>query len=258
MNPSPLVSIIMPAFNAAAYIKEAVLSVRNQTYTNWELFIIDDSSNDETRKIAKTFALKDERITLIVNQFNLGAGIARNRGIKVAKGDFIAFLDADDLWKPEKLFRQLQFMEKNQVLISYSSYELITQSGNKTGEIIEALPELSYSKLLKANYVGNLTGIYNAQKLGKIYAPEIRKRQDWALWLEAVKKGGPARGISEVLAQYRLHKDSISTNKWAMLRYNFNIYNQVLNYSFLASLYKMSIFLKEQIFIKSQQRKKLE
>lgn len=258
MSLSPLVSIIMPAFNAAAYIEEAINSIINQTYTNWELFVIDDASTDGTCKTVEALALVDKRIKILKNKTNLGAGAARNKGIKAAKGDFIAFLDADDIWKPEKLSRQLNFMEEKQVLICYSSYELISETGKITNEIIEALPILRYSKLLKANYIGNLTGIYNVKKLGKVFAPKIRKRQDWALWLEALKKGGPALGIQESLAQYRLHKDSISTNKWEMLRYNFDIYYKVLNYGFIPSLYRMAIFLKEQIFVKSRQRKKLK
>ncbi|MBZ9629637.1 glycosyltransferase [Salegentibacter sp. LM13S] len=254
---SPLVSVIMPAFNAENFIEAAVNSVIAQTYSNWELFIIDDASTEATLSKAEKLAKQDSRIKIIQNKENHGTGVSRNKGIKAAQGDFIAFLDADDQWKPRKLEIQLEVMQQQDTAVCFSSYQNISENGSSRNKIIEALPILSYQKLLKSNYLGNLTGIYNAKKLGKIYAPEIRKRQDWALWLEAVEKGGPAIGIQRCLAKYRIRKGSISGNKLEMLKYNFNIYHKVLGFSFPKSIGYMLVFLKEHFFIKPKQVKRI-
>lgn len=252
-----LVSVIMPVFNAENFIEAAVNSVISQTHSNWELFIIDDASTDGTLSNVENLAKQDLRIKVLRNKDNVGTGISRNKGIKAAQGDYIAFLDADDLWKPKKLEIQLEVMQQQGAAVCFSSYQPIEENGNSRNEIIEAYPILSYQKLLKSNYLGNLTGIYSTNKLGKIYAPEIRKRQDWALWLEAVEKGGPAIGIQRCLAKYRVRKGSISGNKLAMLRYNFNIYHQVLGFSFPKSLVYMLIFLKEHFLVKPKQVKRI-
>lgn len=253
-----MVSVIMPAFNAEDFIEEAIQSVLNQTYPHWDLIIVDDASIDNTTLLIDKFHKLDKRIKFFKNTTNLGTAESRNRAIEAAKGEYIAFLDADDLWLPKKLEKQLEFMQSQNLAVCFSSYGLISENGKDLNLQIEALPELTYAKLLKANYVGNLTGIYNVKKLGKIYAPKLRKRQDWALWLQALKKGGPAGGIKENLALYRIRKKSLSTNKLEMLRYNFKIYHEVLGYSFAGSFWKMLIFLREQFFIKSRQQKRLQ
>lgn len=137
----------------------------------------------------------------------------------------------------------------------FSSYELINEEGEHLNKQIQALPILHYNKLLKANYVGNLTGIYNVNILGKIYCPEISKRQDWALWLKVIEDGGPIEGIQESLALYRQRKNSISNNKFEMLRYNFKVYHDILKFGFLESIWRMLIFLNEQFIVKSKQVK---
>ncbi|GAA4310029.1 glycosyltransferase family 2 protein [Pontixanthobacter gangjinensis] len=250
-----LVSVIMPAYNSEAFIAEAIRSVIQQTYPDWELLIIDDASTDATKKIIRKLYQDDNRIRLLENSENRGTHYTRNKGIKAAQGDFIAFLDADDLWKPEKLKKQLELLSKENLAACFSSYELMAEDASLLNKKIEALPELTYDKLLKANYVGNLTGVYDQRKLGKIYCPDISKRQDWALWLNVIEKGGPMKGIREPLAIYRLRKNSISTNKLEMLRYNFNIYHKILGYDLLSSTWKMLIFLNEQFFVKSRQVK---
>lgn len=254
---NPLVSVIMPAFNAKNFIEAAVNSVIAQTYSEWELFIIDDASTDATLSKVEKFANQDSRIKIIQNKKNQGTGVSRNKGTKAAQGDFIAFLDADDQWKPRKLEIQLEVMQQHDAAVCFSSYQPIEENGNSRSEIIEALPILTHQKLLKSNYLGNLTGIYNAGKIGKIFAPEIRKRQDWALWLEAVEKGGPAIGIQICLAKYRVRKGSISGNKLEMLKYNFNIYHKVLGFNLPKSFGYMLIFLKEHFFIKPKQVKRI-
>lgn len=257
MSTKPLVSIIMPAYDAAEFISESISSVMQQTYPHWELLVIDDASHDATHEAVEECRNGDDRIKLHKLPTNQGAGFARNIGIKASRGEFICFLDADDIWKPEKLERQVELMIKEKVDVCYASYELMNESGESINRKIKALPELSFQKLLKANYVGNLTGIYNADRIGKIYCPLIRKRQDWGLWLLAVKKAGGAKGIQEPLAKYRIRKNSISRNKFEMLQYNYSVYREVLNFSTPKSLFWMSMFLWEQIFVKSRRKVRL-
>ena len=253
MSKRPLVSIIMPAYNAVKFISESIVSVQQQTFSNWELIIIDDASTDTTLAVVEEYCSYQKRIRSIALPTNQGAGFARNVGIKAAEGDFIAFLDSDDLWKPEKLQVQLDFMQKHDLFFTYSSYELINEQGQRHNKLVKALEKLDLRKILKANYVGNLTGIYNAAAIGKIYHPPIRKRQDWAMWIQVMQKVGIAKGIQEPLAKYRVRKHSVSSNKIEMLSYNFQVYHKVLQYSFLKSSFYIVMFLFEQLFVKSKQ-----
>lgn len=253
MKDSPLVSIVMPAYDAARFISESIDSVKNQTFRDWELLVIDDASKDETDALVKEFIQEDPRIKLHSLPVNQGAGFARNIGIKASEGDYICFLDADDLWKPHKLRTQLDFMQSNNLSLSFSSYELISEDGKSMNQMVKALDSLSFSKLLRANYIGNLTGMYKSAELGKIYCPPIRKRQDWAMWLTALKKGGEAKGIAEPLAKYRVRRDSISADKYEMLEYNYKVYRKALKFSAVKSSFWISRFLYEQFFVKSKQ-----
>jgi len=249
-----LVSIITPMFNSEPYISEAINSVINQTYTNWELLLIDDGSTDKTLEIIEPLLALHPNIVLIKNNMNYGAAISRNKGIEAAKGHYIAFLDGDDLWKPEKLEKQLAFINKNDCDVCFSSYDLINENGYFLNKQVKAFRKLNYKKLLKSNYVGNLTGIYNANKLGKINSINLRKRQDWLLWLAAIKKSGkPALGIQESLAYYRVRKDSMSFNKINLLRYNYWVYKKGLGFSTSKSVFYTMMFLVEHFFIKSRQ-----
>ncbi|MGB8704691.1 MAG: glycosyltransferase family 2 protein [Gillisia sp.] len=251
---SPLVSVIMPAYNAELFIEEAILSVIHQQHKNWELWIIDDASTDKTLSKIEAF-LADPRIHLLKNKTNRGTAFSRNLGIKKSTGTYIAFLDADDLWFPEKLEQQLDFMKTHDQKMCFSSYLLLNEDGTSSQKMVEALPVLSYKKLQKSNYVGNLTGIYNVQVLGKIYSPELRKRQDWGLWLKVLEKTGTVKGILKPLAFYRIRRDSISRYKTGLVKYNFLIYKKLLGYNYLKSCFWMLIFLKEHFFVKKNQLK---
>lgn len=249
-----LVSIITPTFNSEEYLGQTINSVLNQTYKNWELILVDDCSTDKTIELIKSYQKKHPNISLIKNTSNQGAGVARNKGINAAKGDFIAFLDADDLWKPNKLEVQINLMIKGNLDVCFSSYDLIDEEGSELFKRVNALPELTYNKLLKSNYVGNLTGVYNCKTLGKISSTKLRKRQDWILWLEAIKKSNkPAIGIQEPLAFYRVRKNSMSSNKLNLIRYNFLVYYEGLGFSMIKSTIYFIIFLFEHFFIKSRQ-----
>ncbi|MFK7747148.1 MAG: glycosyltransferase family 2 protein [Kordia sp.] len=253
----PLVSVITPTYNTEAFISETIASVRAQTYTNWELVIVDDASSDTTVAILQKYAALDDRIKIHVLETNSGAAIARNTAIENATGTYIAFLDADDLWKPEKLTKQIAFMQKKDIAVSFTSYELMDEQGKSLGKMIKALPKVDFSKMLKSNYIGNLTGIYNAEKLGKVYMPNIRKRQDWALWLALLKKVDFAYSLEAPLARYRVRENSISSNKLNLLKYNYAIYRKALKFGAFKSGFYLIRFLIEHFFIKPQQTTQL-
>lgn len=239
------------------YIGESIESVIRQTHTDWELLVVDDGSTDGTVEKIQEYQAQDTRIRLIPLPVNQGVGISRNIGIKAAVGAYIAFVDADDIWMPMKLEKQLSFMREHNAPVSYSSFEVINPDGSSGGFYIEALENLTFKKILKANYIGNLTGMYHASSIGKIYGAPIRKCQDWSLWLEAVKRAGRAKGIKEPLARYRRRSISDSESQWDLLPYNFAIYRKVLKFSRVKSYWYFLQFLFEQFFVKPRQKKSL-
>ena len=253
INEQPLVSIVMPAYNAENFIEDSITSIRNQTYTNWELIIVDDASTDATTSVIKDFCVKDSRVQLLQLQHNSGPGIARNKAIEYAQGSFIAFLDADDLWMPEKLEKQLLFMQEHTIHVSFTAYNLISEEGEPLFKTVKVLPEVDIHKIRKANYIGNLTGMYRVSALGKIYMPAIRKRQDWALWLYCIQKAGKAYGLQEVLASYRIRRESVSSNKLNLLRYNYLFYRKACKFGVVKSSWYLLQFLVEHFFVKSKQ-----
>lgn len=229
-----LVSIIMPAYNSESYIKESINSVIQQTYKTWELIIIDDCSADNTISIVNSF--KDERIKIIRNQKNIGAAKSRNRGIQIASGRFIAFLDSDDLWHETKLEIQICFIEENNLPFCYSAYIKINELGEKIKKI--SIPEqINRNKLLKTCYIGCLTAIYDCEKLGKISMPTDTLREDYATWLKIIKKTKYLRGINKPLAYYRIHKNQSSKKKLKMAHENWKIYRNQEGLSIIESLY---------------------
>lgn len=248
---APLISIITPVYNSEKFLEAAITSVQNQTYSNWQLILIDDASTDSSEKIAKEFYSGDSRISYEKLPVNRGAAVCRNRAIELAKGEYIAFLDSDDFWAPDKLEIQLSFMQRKDCDVSFSNYLLIDEQGNSLGRRIVAMPVLSYEKQLRNNYIGNLTGMYRSATIGKVFSPPLRKRQDWGLWLEAIKRSGkPAMGIPVDLAFYRKRKDSVSTNKLGLLKYNFLFYKNYLGCSWTISTYYMLVFLGEYFFVR--------
>lgn len=247
----PLVSVIIPTYNSEKYIDEALVSVLNQSHLNLEILIIDDASTDKTLEIISEYSKNDSRIVITKLATNSGSAVARNAGIKKATGAFIAFLDSDDKWLENKLEVQLKYFEEKNCAVVFSSYFCMDEDGNEVSKIVKALPKLNYNKILKCNYIGNLTGIYSVEKLGKIYAPNIRKRQDWGLWISAIKKAGCAYGTSTPLAVYRERENSISSNKIQLVKYNFKIYNSFLNFSFIKSCYFMLVFFYEYFCVKN-------
>ncbi len=231
-----LVSVITPLYNSANFISHTIESVLNQTYENWEMIIIDDNSTDDSVNIVEEYVKRDDRIRLIKLKKNSGPAIARNKGIKEARGRYIAFLDADDLWLPEKLEKQLKFMNEYDLAFTYSSYKLIDEEGNNLGEFITR-EEITYNSMLKTCSVGCLTAIYDTEKLGKVYMPNILKRQDYGLWLKILRQIGSTKGILEPLAIYRIRKNSISSNKLVAAKYQWKVYREIEKLPLLKSAY---------------------
>lgn len=231
-----IVSIITPLHNAADFFEQALESVLSQTYDEWELIIIDDRSTDNSVEIVKSYLEIDNRINLIQLEKNYGAAVARNAGIEIAKGRYIAFLDSDDIWYPEKLERQLDFMQKNDVAFSFSKIERVNEAGRVLG--ISKIPgKVDYYTLLKTNVVACSSAIYDTEKLGKVYMPEIRKRQDFALWLRLLKSVEYGYGIQEVLLKYVVRQGSVSANKVSAACYTWRVYRELEQLPFLTSLY---------------------
>lgn len=241
IDTSPLVSVITPLYNAERFISETIKSVQNQTYTNWEMIIVNDQSSDKGVELVKVFQKDDERIILLENDKNEGAAVSRNKAIEAAKGRFIAFLDSDDLWLPEKLDTQVKFMLEKDVAFSFATYEKVDMDGNKFGQI-DVPEKVDYYSLLKTCSVGCLTAVYDSEKLGKVYMPNIRKRQDYGLWLRILKMIPHGFGINIPLAKYRVRKDSISGNKFSAAKYQWNVYRNVEQLGLLKSVYYFTYY----------------
>ena len=238
----PLVSIITPLYNSEKYIGGTIESVLNQTYKNWEMLIVDDCSKDDGVKIVNEYVLKDKRIKLFRNEKNEGVSFARNKALDLAQGKYIAFLDSDDLWKKEKLEKQISFMEKNNIDLSYTGYEKINMDGSLRGEI--KVPEkLDYKELLKNCLIGFLTAIYLKEKF-KIYKFKKTKAEDYIFWLEILKQVDYAYGIQESLAYYRVSNNSRSSNKLDIVRFHWKIYREYEKLNFFKAVYYYFIYIK--------------
>ncbi len=238
----PLVSIITPTYNAARFVHETIRSIQRQTCGDWEMLITDDNSTDATPALIDQIASEDGRIRVFKLNTNSGAGVARNNSIKQAQGRYIAFCDSDDQWMPDKLERQIAFMQKHDLALTYASYTRIDEEGKPVG-LVHCRPRLSYQDMLRNNYIGCLTAMYDTDKVGKVYMPDIRKRQDWALWLKIIKEHGDARGLDETLAIYRARSGSISSNKLEMVKYNWIIYRDLERLGLIRTLWLMIAFM---------------
>ena len=227
--------------NSEAYIKDAIESVKAQTYKNWELLVVDDGSKDGSRAIVEEYAARDSRIHLLVNPNPIGMPCApRNFGIQSAHGRYIAFLDSDDMWLPSKLAQQLPMFRDNRTAVVYSDYERIDEHGRRSARVVIAPPQVDYKKMLYSNYIGNLTGIFDVHKVGKYYFLQIR-HEDYAFWLSVLKNGYIARSTQTITALYRVRSSSLSANKLHLLSWQWNILRNVEHISFSRSvMYYMS------------------
>lgn len=222
-----LVSVIMPSYNTAEYILDSIKSVQNQTYNNWELIIVDDCSTDDTDCAVELF-LADQRIKYIKNNRNSGAAVSRNRALREAKGRWIAFLDSDDLWMPEKLEKQIRFMESNGYHFSYTNYAEIDANGKRNGVEVTGPRKITKAGFYNYCWPGCLTVIYDADTIGLIQIEDIKKNNDYAMWLKACQITD-CYLLNEILALYRRgRKGSISTHSMRkMVVWHYKLFREV-------------------------------
>ena len=230
-----LVSIIMPTYNCAKFIGETIKSVIAQTYSNFELIIVDDCSKDNTKDVVNSF--DDERIKYYKLEKNSGAAVARTTAMNMAKGKYMAFLDSDDLWMENKLEHQLKFMKDNNYNITCTAYEQVNEDGESLNKVIKTKKKADYNRILLDCPVGNSTVMYNVEALGKFEVPNIRKRNDDALWLQMLKKEKYIYGMDEVLAKYRIRSNSISSNKLSLIKYHWQLYREIEHLSVIRSVF---------------------
>ncbi|MGR6117769.1 glycosyltransferase family 2 protein [Aeribacillus composti] len=230
------VSIIIPTHNSEKYIGDTLNSVLSQTYRNIEVLVVDDASTDNTISIIKNISNLDDRVKIIQLKVNSGAAVARNTGIKNATGRFIAFIDADDLWKKDKLEKQINFMLKNDIAFSFTDYELIDYKGESLKKRIRMPKKINYNGLLKNTIIQTCTVILDTKKISRIEMPNLRRGQDFATWLSILKEVQYAYALNESLAYYRRTPGSLSSNKFKAIRRTWYIYRNVENLSFPVSL----------------------
>lgn len=222
----PEVSVIMPVYNSKNFLEESVDSVLSQQYDSFELLLIDDGSTDGSRDIIQKLAARDRKVKPVFLRSNHGSAGARNAGIKQAEGHYIAFLDSDDTWLPEKLAIQLPFMQKTGAPVSFTAYRKMDSTG-APGGVIQVPEKVNYHHLLKTNSIGMLTAVFDREMVGHRLLPEIRLRHDYALWLEILRNGHLAWGLNQVLANHRIHGGSISRNKTNAARYQWRVYREL-------------------------------
>lgn len=231
---SPLVSIITPVFNAIPFLEETVKSVIKQSYTNWEWILVNDCSEDQSWDFLKRLADEDSRFVLLENEKNIGQGKSRNKAIKEARGKFLAFLDADDIWAEDKLMIQITLMLQKKLSFCHTSYGYIDERGIPIKETFQVTSgPVTYEDLLKRTEISCLTAIYDASELGKFYMTDGRTKEDYALWLDILRSGVTSYGINQELAYYRQHGKSTTSKKHKLI---------LDHYKFLRRHQRLSVF----------------
>ena len=244
-----LVSVIMPNYNTEDFIEESVESVLKQSYRNFELIIVDDLSTDNSVRKIKELQKLDERIKLIELKSNGGAANARNTAIEHANGEFIAFIDSDDIWVDEKLRIQVEFMKKENLTFVGSYYKYIDFEGNDLNKVIRGKTLRNYWQILKDS-PGNSTVIYNVRTLGKTYVPIIKKRNDYLMWLNVIKKAKSITILPEILVNYRIRPNSLSHSKKGLVKYHWKIYRKYEHLGMIKSIYLVIYFITKGVLRK--------
>lgn len=237
----PLVSVIMPTYNCGQYIEQSIESVVSQTVSDWEIQIVDDCSTDDTEQIIQPYLMQYPAIHYYRLPTNGGPAVARTEAMKRASGKYIAFLDSDDIWYPTKLEKQIAFMEQTGAKFSCTAYGQMDTDGNDLHTIMIPPTKTGYKKCIRlSNPIGNLTVMYNQEHLGKFEVPAIKKRNDFALWLQILKKTDYCYGMEDVLGTYRLGRaGSVSHNKLAQAKYHWQLYHRIEKHGVLYSAYEL-------------------
>ena len=232
-----LVSIIMPSYNCGKYVEETIRSVQIQTYQNWEIIFVDDCSTDDSVKKVSTLREKDQRIKLFRNQCNSGAAVSRNYALREAKGKWIAFLDSDDLWEPQKLEKQVRFMEENGYKFSYTCYQEKDSEGSLTGVSVSGPKHVTKAGMFAFCWPGCLTVMYDAKEIGLVQIEDIKKNNDYAMWLKVCQKAD-CYLLAENLAKYRRGRSgSVSSHSiLTMISWHFKLWHKAEEKSLVSSL----------------------
>lgn len=240
-----LVSIIMPTYNCGKFIAQAIDSVLAQTITDWELVIVDDCSGDNTAEIIQEYRMKDCRIQCHFLDHNCGPAAARTQAIQHASGKYVAFLDSDDIWHPLKLEKQIAYMEEIGADLSATAYRKMNVDGYLLPTVCYPPRKMDYVSCIRnGDPIGNLTVMYNQERLGKFEVPPIRKRCDFALWLQILKRTPYCYGLQENLAFYRYGRaDSVSSNKLDLIRYHWQLYREIEGHGLLRSSFELSCWV---------------
>lgn len=240
---TPLVSVVMPSYNAERFLQAAMDSVVNQTMEDWELIVIDDCSKDGSFEIAKAQEKKDGRICVLRNDVNSGVAKTRNRGIELAKGQYIAFLDSDDVWHPEKLQRQLERMREENAQIGYCSYAIIGVDGDKVRPDYLVPDKACLEDILKENFIQCSAMLIQAEAVKRILFNTEFYHEDYILGLDMLREGNKAAGCSQILLSWRYVENSRSFNKWKSAKNRWRIYRNYLRLSLWKSLYYQNIYM---------------
>ncbi len=219
-----LISIVMPAYNCEKYIENSIKSVINQTYSNWELIIIDDGSKDKTLEIIKNFQIKDSRIKSYPNEKNIGVSATRNRGIDLALGEWIAFLDSDDLWEPSKLEKQFELIKSKEAEFTFTGSSYINENGENFKGIFEVPQEVTYKILRNQNVISCSSVLIKKKFFRDIKMEKDDIHEDYAVWLKVLKLGIIAYGVNEPLLIYRISRNSKSGNKFKTIKMTYNVF----------------------------------
>ena len=251
-----LVSIIMPSYNTAKYIGKSIQSVLNQTYKNWELLIVDDCSTDDTEKVIKSF--DDKRIRYLKNDKNSGAAVSRNKALREAKGRWIAFLDSDDLWLPEKLERQIAFMLDNGYSFTFTDYRIVSPSGELLPYIYTGPNVVTKRKLYHYCYFSTITVIYDRNVVGLIQIADVKKNNDYAMWFKVIEYADCYR-FAESLSVYCKREQSISSgSKFKLIKHHYIMFRKALGKSRVMSFFLTVNNLFYGFFKKIKYKKKVK
>lgn len=240
-----LVSVIMPTYNCGKFIAKSIDSVLAQTIDDWELLIVDDCSTDDTEAVLRPYLEKYENIHYSRLSQNSGPAVARTEAIRLATGKYVAFLDSDDLWAPDKLQKQLAFMQRNGVDFSCTAYQCMDEDGNDLHLVFTPPEKTDYRKCIRlSNPIGNLTVIYDQEHLGKFAVPMIKKRNDFALWLQILKKTEYCYGMPDVVSTYRMGRSgSVSSRKLKQAKYHWQLYHEIEKHGVLRSAYELGCWV---------------
>ncbi len=238
-----LVSIIMPCFNEQKFLRRAIDSVLTQNYETWELLITDDHSSDNSLSIAQNYAKKDNRISVFTNTYAKGAPGAANTSLDHAQGRFVAFLDSDDQWKPFHLEKRIQHMLENNYAFTHSWHEVIDEDAQPRKSHTPKTTKKSYHSLLGYNIIGSLTVIYDAEKTGMFRVPTIPTCYDFGMWLQILKKIDYIYCYPKITAIYTVRKNSLSSSRLVLIKYNWIIYRKLENLNIFKSLFYLGVFL---------------